>query len=251
MYSCEEAKIIETNTIASQDYLFAEDILNDLERVVEDAFIPNSNQDCWFYQVGDLNSSDSDTIIIDFGDGEPSSCVKYNKLRRGQIVIVYTGQYKDSLSETLVTFNNYYVNNNWIQGKKMIQNNGRDQNGKVNLKIIDTINITGEKTISIISNKNRIWNNGYYTDTYDDDKYSINGSAHGNSSNGQDYTVIISENLLVNISCINENSCLTTDGQIEIIPLGYDSRYVDYGDGDCDCNATVTLNDEIFPITIY
>ena len=72
------------------------------------------------------DTSDLDTIIVDFGDGYPDDCLKYGKERRGKIIITYTGKYRDSLSVITTTFDQYYVNNNWIQGERIVTNNGRN-----------------------------------------------------------------------------------------------------------------------------
>ena len=79
--SCQEDSIIETGTVNSQDYLFAENLFNDVGRIVEDAFIDNgTSKSCLNYTLINADSSDLDTIIIDFGDGDPIDCLKYGKL---------------------------------------------------------------------------------------------------------------------------------------------------------------------------
>ena len=71
-----------------------------------------------------------DTIIVDFGNGIPDDCLSYGKERRGRVIITFTGPYRDSLSIIRTTFDHYYVNNNWIQGERIVTNNGRNSRFK-------------------------------------------------------------------------------------------------------------------------
>ena len=81
-HSCEK-EILDTSTQASQDHLFAENIFNDINRVVEDGFNDNglSKSSCTNYTSMAADSSDTDTLIIDFGEVDCPD--EYGKLRRG------------------------------------------------------------------------------------------------------------------------------------------------------------------------
>ena len=243
--SCQEDNIIETGTVSSQDYLFAENIFNDVGRIVEDAFIDNGvSKSCPSYTILNSDTSDSDTIILDFGDGIPDDCLSYNKERRGKIIITYSGKYRDSLSIITTTFDQYYVNNNGVNGVRVMTNNGRNTNGNINFTIeVREARITGNGTINWESTRNREWITGYNTfNNHTDDSYLISGTANGNSSNGQEFEITITKDLYVDLSCLTENSCIITSGEIELTPTGFSKRIINYGDSICDCNYTVTLN---------
>ena len=63
--SCVENTIDETGTVNSQDYLIAENIFNDINRLVEDAFIDNGeNKSCPKYNIMNVDTSNQDTIIL-------------------------------------------------------------------------------------------------------------------------------------------------------------------------------------------
>ena len=66
---------------------------------------------------------------------------------------------------------------------------------------------------------------------------------NGNSSNGQNFNVNITQKLYVDLSCLFENTCAITSGEVELNPNGYSKRIINYGDSICDCNYSVTLND--------
>ena len=243
--SCQEDAIIETGTVNSQDYLFAENLFNDVGRIVEDAFIDNgTSKSCPDYTLMNADSSNLDTIIVDFGDGIPDDCLSYGKERRGKIIITFTGKYRDSLSVIRTTFDHYYVNNNWIQGERIVTNNGRNSAGNVTFSIeIIGASITGNGTINWESSRTREWISGYNTFANPfDDKYVVSGSANGNSSSGQEFDINITRDLLVDLSCLNSNSCIITSGEAELIPNGFSTRIINYGDSICDCNYSVTLN---------
>ena len=70
----------------------------------------------------------------------------------------------------------------------------------------------------------------------------MSGSANGNSSSGQEFDINITRDLLVDLSCLNSNSCIITSGEAELIPNGFSTRIINYGDSICDCNYSVTLN---------
>tara|TARA_B100001029_G_C14972655_1_gene401204 strand:+ start:37 stop:852 length:816 start_codon:yes stop_codon:yes gene_type:complete len=243
--SCQENKIIETGTENSKDYLFAENLFNDVGRIVEDAFIDNGTvKSCPNYTLINADSTNMDTIIIDFGDGNPDDCLSYGKERRGKIIITFTGKYKDSLSVIRTTFDRYYVNDNWIQGERILTNNGRNSEGNITFSIeVIGANIRGNGTINWESSRTREWIAGYNTFSNPfDDRYIVSGSARGNSRSGQEFNVNITENLIVDLSCLNSNSCIITSGEAELVPDGFSTRMINYGDSICDCNYSVSLN---------
>ena len=244
--ACQEDKINESGTITTQDYLFAEHLFNDVGRIVEDAFISNGeNKSCPGYTLMNLDTSNIDTIILDFGDGSPDDCLSYGKERRGKVIITYTGKYKDSLSVIRTTFDHYYVNNNWIQGERILTNNGRNQSGNITFSIeVIGASITGDGTINWEANMIQELISGSGNIDPIDDKYMISGHANGSSSNGENFSVTITEDIYADMSCAFSNSCILTSGAAELTPEGYTTRYISYGDSICDCNFWRNLNDE-------
>jgi len=244
--SCIEGNIEESGTINCQDYLLAENLFNDIGKVVEDAFIDNGeSKSCPNYITMNTDTSNQDTIIIDFGDGYPDDCLIYGKEIRGKIIITYSGKYRDSLSVIKTNFDHFYINNNWIQGERTVTNNGRNSDGNVNLTIEISADITGIGKINFESIKTREWLTGFntFSNTFDD-TYSVSGSSSGNGSNGENFEVTITENLYVDLSCISENTCIITSGKVELFPDGFSKRIINYGDSICDCNYSVILNDD-------
>ena len=138
LYACKDEDVINnpdlTSTQATQDHLFAEQTFNDVGRIVEEGFIANAvNKSCASYNLINNNPLDVDTLIINFGT---NNCLQNGKLRKGKIIITYNGKYRDSLSVITTTFDNYYVNNNLIQGERIVTNQGRNGNGNMWFTIV-------------------------------------------------------------------------------------------------------------------
>ena len=251
--SCKEDKIIESETINTKDYLFAENTFNDIHLIIHDAFIGNGeNKSCPSYNIMNTDSTNTDTIIVNFGDGNPDDCLVYGKERRGRMIMIYDGRYRDSLSIIECTFDNFYINNNRIDGKIVIRNNGKNENGNVT----QTINIIGASisrngSINWEATRNREIINGYSTimDPLDDECI-ITGHSNGNTSNGEDFEANITSSLLLKTGCIEEDVCFITAGEVELVPLGFTSRQINYGDTTCDCSVTMKLNESEYFIVI-
>ena len=262
LYACKDENIIntpeQTSTQASQDHLFAENTFNDINRVVEDGFNDNglSKSSCANYKSMASDSSDADTLIIDFGEVD---CLdEYGKLRRGKIIVIYTAPYQDSLAQISTTFDHYYVNStNWVQGSRTVTNLGRNLDGDMVFDIAVDANITTEiGRIDWISNRTRFWTDGRNTTQYPfDDIYKVMGSASGNGLNNRDFTVNITDSLEVNLGCLlptitYNKRCAIVSGKVKVTPDGYAARKIDYGMGGCNCDFSVTINGKTYLVVV-
>ncbi len=185
------------------------------------------------------------TLTIDFGS---TNCLCTDgRYRRGKLIANLTGKYRDLGTVITVTLDQYYVNDNHIEGSKTITNlghvgtygNGNNlkysvvvANGKVTLA-------AGSNTIYWNSTRTREWIEGENTawPLWTDDVYIIDGSASGTDLNGNTFTVTIINPLRVALNCKWIES-----GTIEVTPEGLATRTVDFGSGDCDDQANVTIN---------
>ena len=254
--ACKEEDIINTpnltSTQVSQDILTAESIFNDIGIIIEEAMRDNSqSKTCPNYNLINLNDLDTDTLIIDFGSGEPV-CLKNGKIRTGKIIVTYTGKYRDSLSVITSNFDNYYVNNYLIQGEIIVKNKGNNNDGNLCFTIdINNASITTPMngTINWQSNKIKEWLNGQNT-YFDisDDQFKISGNTSGNAVNGNNFTSEIIEPLLLDLGCLPY--CVIKKGASKISPNGYDDRMIDYGDSICDCNVNIIINETNYPVVV-
>jgi hypothetical protein len=186
-------------------------------------------------------------IEIDFGQ---ANCMcNDGRYRKGKIIVDYTGNYSDSGSVHTLSFENYYVDNNLIMGTNIVENLGHNDSaqtcyssvveGKV-LKptVNDTLYYSARHTIT--------WTEGESTPVWGDDVYEISGTANGKNENKTYYSMAIIKPLVKEVvGCRYFNK-----GYIEMQPQGKAMRSIDFGDGHCDNDATVTINNKTFHIVL-
>jgi len=253
LYACKDEDVINnpesTSTQATQDHLLAEQTFSDIGIIVEEGLLTSGvNESCPSYNLINNNTLDIDTLIINFGT---TDCVYNGKLRKGNIVITYSGNYRDSLALITTTFDDYHVNNNLVQGERIVTNEGRNSDGNMWFTIaVNNARITPPQSgaINWESNSIREWINGQNTYDISDDIYKISGTSSGNSGNGNDFTVEITSTLEIDLGCYS--SCLIKSGIAKISPSGYDNRIINYGDSLCDCNFDISINGATYPMVL-
>lgn len=185
-------------------------------------------------------------LTVDFGTTNCQGADGRN--RRGKIIVSYTGRYFEIGSVKTMNFDNFYRNDNKIEGTRVITNNGLDAQGRMNW----TINAQNMKIIKS-NGKIHTWNSvrtrtmlaGNDTKTWTDDVYEISGSSTGVNANGLNYTANITKPLHRALSCRWIDS-----GTIEITPEERATRTVDFGNGNCDDQATVSVRRKTRNITL-
>jgi len=243
------------DTSAAADDAFAEGIYTDATSIADEAYDSGA---------GGLKSGDEasqflsncatvtlDTTVmpreltIDFGD---TNCLcRDGRFRRGKIIVTFTGRYR--MPGTVITygFDDYYVNDNHVDGTKVITNMGlnEDNNMYYSIEILGVINLANDGgTISWNSSREREWVEGIFT-VFNrwDDVYHITGSASGIRPNGNTWEREIINPLRVQVSCR-----WIVSGTVEIQPEGLPLRILDYGTGECDNIATVLVNGVTYTI---
>ncbi len=189
----------------------------------------------------------SGNIVVDFGT---VNCLcNDGRNRRGKINISYTGRYRDSASVRTITFTDYYIDDNQLTGTKIVTNKGHNANGHLNYDISvngSVIKANNGGTHTHIANRNREWISGESTLVVSDDVYSITGSTSGVNAAGVAYTANITTALHRAVSCSWIDS-----GVVEVTRTGKPTRTLDYGNGTCDHDATVTINGTSRAITLH
>jgi hypothetical protein len=250
----------DSDTSAAADNAFAEACYADVTSISDEAGITGSVSS---YRLGDpdnggllsacasltwdtLNGADPDTITVDFGS---VNCVcQDGRNRRGKIIINYSGMYRDSASTHTISFDNYFVNDNQVLGTKTVTNLGH-----INGNLVYDIDVNGTiilanngGTITWTSQRQREWTAGESTLVWNDDMYSITGSASGVSAAGESFTMNITNPLIRNMAL----GCRRhfTQGTVELTPGSRPMRTIDFGAGACDDLATVTINNQTYTI---
>jgi hypothetical protein len=256
---CRKDEEEDNDTSAAGDNAFAESTFNDVTNMADEAGFTGSvsnyrigSQDallsaCATVYFDSLNTADPDTLRINFGS---TNCTcNDGRQRRGEVVVVYSGHYRDSASTHTFSFNNYFVNDNEVRGTKTVTNLGHNTAGN----LVYDINVNGSIVLSnnagIVtwtSQRRREWTQGESTMIWSDDVYSVTGSASGTGANGHTYNVQITSPLIRNMSIGCRRHFV--QGTFELTPDNKPMRTVDFGTGACDDVATVTINNNTFTI---
>jgi hypothetical protein len=182
------------------------------------------------------------TITIDFGTG----CTgRDGRTRSGQIQIQYTGRYFEPGASWTVTFSNYHVDGRLVEGSRTVTNNGLNASGNMTWTI-EAQNMR----VTLPDGRWRTWDSqrtremiaGYGDSTCVNDVYKVNGTASGSNDRGDSYTATMTD-------LIREHDCRwITSGSISVTASNRPDRIIDFGNGTCDDEATVTVNGITHPI---
>jgi hypothetical protein len=244
-------------TQSSSDNALAEACWNDVFKQVDDAAAVTADVNrnsfpslasCYTVTVNPAlpNTTYPKTVTLDFG---PANCAGPDGInRRGKIIAVFSGKYRDSLTSITITPTNYYVNDNKVQGTKTIINQGHI-NGVATFSVnVQNASITAPdgKTISWNSQRTRRWIAGESTlGVVSDDVYEITGSASGTGTKGNTFTVTITSPLRIEMNCR-----YIVSGVLKLSPANLSDRIVDFGSGACDADATVSILGNSYSITL-
>lgn len=186
------------------------------------------------------------TVTLDFGTG----CTgRDGHTRRGRIITVYTGRMTVPGSKTTTRFDGFYTDSIRVEGTHIIQNIStsnnriffiRVENGKLSLPSKNYIAWNSIKT------RTQIEGNGSPLYVRDDVYNSIgnsNGTVKRNDINNQ-WSAEIIEPVIRKFTC-----SWAVKGQIRITG-NTKTSLLDYGNGTCDDQATLTINGNIHSITL-
>ena len=267
--SCKKKEKDDSDTSAAVDHTIAETQSNDIVNIGEQASLGNmttyrlANQEESIYTICatitsySLNSTDNDTLVVDFG----TSCTGLDgRVRSGILQYIYTAgiQYRDSGNVISVSSNNYIVDGNKINIiNKTIKNQGHITNGNLTWSVNATMNIvkaTGGP-MQWTTNKTKVLLSGEQPNNLPVDwahaQIAIYGTANGTSANGEIFTATVAQSswLVRNFNCTSFRKCFVA-GELDFTPSNKPTRYINFGTGACDNQAIVTINGTLFNITL-
>ena len=193
----------------------------------------------------DFNSSPN-KLVLDFGT-ENCFC-EDGQNRRGKILITYDGGYTDSTATLNTTFDGYYVNNNQVTGNRTLSYKGYNQAKKPNWTVIvngSVILANNGGTITYQATHNTAMVEGENTMDYKDNVFETTGSASGITPAGQAFTALVTTPLISTMKCNN-----FVKGVVELTPSGEPKRTLNYGEGDCDNKASLTVSGITFNVNL-
>ncbi|MDX5337389.1 MAG: hypothetical protein LPK25_00065 [Cyclobacteriaceae bacterium] len=181
----------------------------------------------------DLNNK---KITVNFGTG----CTgPQGNVRKGKVIFTYTGtNFLFPGTSIVTTFEGYEVNGYKIEGIRTMTNTGVDlatstitvtvkvENGKVTWPDNTFVTFNSDQV-----RKLKLGNNGY--------EASITGTATGKSKENKDYSLAITEALVIKQECIQTGVYVPGKGILELTYQGI-TVSADYGAGTCDKKILIT-----------
>jgi len=187
-------------------------------------------------------------ITIDFGAG----CTgRDGRTRKGKITTVYTGPLHIPGNSSTTTFDGYYVNDIHVEGTFKITNQSTQDKKAFNIQVLDAkltrsngdyIQWNSEKTIAQVE--------GLGTPFYPlDDVFNITGNNNGAVQKGDrffQWSTTISEALVKRFTCR-----WFVKGVVILKKSNAKVAELNYGSGDCDNKATLTVDGQTVEITLH
>ena len=254
-FSCKDENLMDNldqkNLQACHDYLLFEKTIIDIEREIEHAFIATQTTKDWPNYISiNSDTSNQDTLIIDFGE---NNFLHLGHLKKGQIIIIYNYFIYNINSIVSTTFSDFYINNNLVQGSMNSENYGPNQKGNIEFNLnINNMSLNTENGIINLNGSyiKELINGSESQYQYLDNIYHVVGNANGVSVNNNPFSINITDTLRYNLSCFETSSCIVTKGNTTINPNIYNERIIDYGDGNCNCEVVVILEESNYPLII-
>ena len=191
-------------------------------------------------------------VTIDFGEG----CTgPYGRTRSGRVLITYDGEFNDGLANRVITFEDYFVNARQFLGRIELRNVNRNEEDilTASRSLVDfTVVYPNGNSMVINGSTTRAWLEGEGDGDPSTNVIQLTGSYEGVSTKGRSFSHEIVEPVIADFGCRLSGGFLRTEGVIEMTLSGIRRervRTVDYGDGSCDSEYSVTINDEVTTVT--
>lgn len=194
--------------------------------------------------VNTVQSGNTWTRTIDFGS---TNCVLFNGNRvRGKIIITFTNDF-DAANRTIsYAFDNFYHNDRHVEGNrtvvKVILPNNHPQ---ATIALDMTVTTPTGSVYHRTGQRVREFTAGYETPyILLDNEFSITGNWTTTLPSGNIHTANIDTPVVVKWNCPH-----IVSGTITFVRTN-GTGILDYGNGACDDQATVTINGVVYPITL-
>jgi len=193
-------------------------------------------------------------IVIDFGTG----CLgRDGHIRKGKIIIDYTNRLVVPGAKATTTFDRFYIDDMKVEGTHIIENTS-------------TVNVNRQFTVKVIDGKlskpngNFIeWNSNKVITQIDglatpliplDDVFKIEGSSNGHAKRGN---ILVAWQSTITVPLIKRFNCRwIVEGRIRTVRANNSTNspwiaVLDFGNGTCDNQATITINGVTHQITLH
>lgn len=228
------------------DKTTAEDVLahNDLSEQMDidadealDGFVSGESSDrgdCPSVTFAQPKGTWPNTITLDYSD---AGCTKGGHTYQGKIIINQTNAMNVDGAVRTLSFDQFFIEGVQIEGSKTITNAGVNTSGlpSFNVNVDETLTFPDGTTATHQAVRNRVMTEGSGTQARFDDVWTITGNASGVNRKGDSYTVTITTPL------VKKNPCAWIGAGVIEFTVNNLTRSLDFGDGACDRDATLTL----------
>ncbi|MCB0489810.1 MAG: hypothetical protein KDC99_15115 [Cyclobacteriaceae bacterium] len=199
---------------------------------------------------GSTALSPKGTITIDFGEGQTDS---KGTVRKGKILVAYSGLRFVPNSTTVTTFEDYFVNGVQIEGTRTVTSTSLTASPA--LKV--TFTVQDEDGVATFPDETTITRNATHVhtitfgNTIGGTTWAVEGQANGKTRANSNYTFVVNRALLFKTECAFSGFGLPAEGEalftVDNLPF-----VINYGDAGaaCDNTATITFNSQSQDITV-
>lgn len=254
--SCNKQEITDENFIAKtsvKDYVnvinaFSLSTVEEITNIDDEELKSAETWDCLTVTIHPNNTGEfwPRSWTLDWGT-ENCECFLGNT-KRGKINVNLSDWWRNEGSLREITFDDFYMNDNKMEGVKTILNTGLNENDNLTFtkKVIDAkLTYPDESVISWNCEKYSEQVEGGATFLFADDVWSVTGSGSGINLDGKAFTMEITSALIYNNGCFYPVS-----GIVEISTEGEELKVIDYGNGECDNIATTKVGDVVETIEL-
>ena len=268
--------VVDSDQSGSSANSTAESISSDVISMGSEACDISSNGSLSNYRLDNTSNLSCATVIRDtlnktvtvtFNGG---TCLD-GKIRTGSLIYNYSNssngakRYRHPGFNLSVTSNNYLVDGNGVTiNNKTISNttpvgfNPLTTNETWSISASITINLVSGGSINwscdrvkTLLNTSTTYSNAATPIIWSMARIGFTGSASGTRSSGETFTSSISSQLVRDFgTCSISGKHPFIQGILVYTPSGKSARTIDYGNGTCDLNATVTINNVSYPFIL-
>jgi len=211
---------------------------------------------CATATLSPLGSTFPKTLTVDYGTG----CTGPNGIsRKGIFTAEFSGNFGSEGTTIDILFNGFAKGQYTLSGTYSVTVGAADGSGNPTYSeaISNAIISWGSQEVLWEAELNRTWTEGDTTnfttpDTtsimgiagLNDDIFELTGSGSGNDSNTHPFTWESSTALILQTGC-----GYIKQGTLVISPANFNDGTVDYGMGECDKQATIEVDGEVFNFT--
>ncbi len=250
--SCEKeadtSLAVTETTVSDYDALLSIMDLGDLDESTETSAKSTELERCFDVTIHTNDNGEFWPRAWTFTYADATCTDPHGNSRSGIIDIVLTDHWKNENSSRTVTYNDFFFNDDKIEGTRSIMNTGLNNAGFLTFaRKFEDAKITKPDGAIMTWNTERFveMTAGSETFPFADDEYLVTGGATGTNYDGVNFTVAITEALHYRTGCFFPISGLVTieaDGQSPIV--------IDYGTDECDNLATSTQDGVVTDITL-